>query len=83
MIKCTDYMHFFQSNLWLHACFKFLMCITYSVLSCKLATSFSTVLIFILPGKKLNHCQGYVNSQKIKQQIQGNILHQYHHGSFL
>ena len=34
-----------------NACFQFIMCITHSVLSCKLATSFSTFSIFILSGK--------------------------------
>ena len=31
-----------RSNPWFHACFKFLICITYSPLSCKLVTSFPT-----------------------------------------
>ena len=43
---------FFKNNPWCNACFKFLMCITYSVLSCKLATSFSNFSIFFLSGKK-------------------------------
>ena len=42
---------FLKSNLWFNAYLKFLMCITYSVLLCKLATSFSTFSIFILSGK--------------------------------
>ena len=42
---------FFKTNPWFNAYCKFLMCITYSVLSCKLATSFSTFSTFILSGK--------------------------------
>ena len=42
---------FCNTNPWFNACFKFLMCITYSCLLCKLATSFSTFPIFILSGK--------------------------------
>ena len=41
----------FKTNPWFNACFKFLMCTTYSVLSCKLVTSFWTFSIFILTGK--------------------------------
>ena len=41
---------FFKTNPWFIACFKFLMWIIYSVLSCKLATSFLAFLIFILSG---------------------------------
>ena len=37
---------FFKTNPWFNAYCKFLMCITYSVLSCKLATSFSTFSTF-------------------------------------
>ena len=38
-------------NPWFNACFKFFMWTTYSLLSCKLVTSFSTFSIFILFGK--------------------------------
>ena len=48
MILCT----FFNTYPWFNACFRFLICITYSVLSCKLARSFSNFLIFIVSGKK-------------------------------
>ena len=45
-------MNFFsKTNPWFSACFKFLMSIIYLVLSCNLATSFSTFSIFILSGK--------------------------------
>ena len=45
-------MNFFsKSNPWFSACFKFLMSIKYLVLSCNLATNFSTFSIFILSGK--------------------------------
>ena len=42
---------FFGINPWLKACFWFLMYITYSVLWCKLASSFTTFSIFILSDK--------------------------------
>ena len=42
----------FQCLLWFHVCFKFLMYIKYSVLSCKLVISFLAFPIFILSGKK-------------------------------
>ena len=42
---------FFKTNPWFNAYFKFLMCITYSVLLCKFATGFSTFSIFILSDK--------------------------------
>ena len=42
---------FFKTNPWFNACFKFVMCITYWVLLYKLATSFSTLFIFIFSGK--------------------------------
>ena len=41
----------FKTNPWFSPCFKFLMCIPYSVLSFKLATSFSAFSIFTLSGK--------------------------------
>ena len=50
MILCTFFNFFF--NPWFNACFKFLMCITYSVLSYKLGKSYSTLSIFIFSGKK-------------------------------
>ena len=42
---------FSKTNLWFNACFELLMWITYSILSCKLVTSFSTFSIFILSNK--------------------------------
>ena len=41
----------FKTNPLFKACFKFLMCIVYSFLSCKLAASFLTFSIFIFSGK--------------------------------
>ena len=43
----------FKTDPWFNAYFKFLICTTYSVSSCKLAPSFSAFSIFILSGK--NH----------------------------
>ena len=39
---------FSKTNPWFNAYFKFLMCVTYSVLSCKLAACCSTFSIFII-----------------------------------
>ena len=41
----------FKINPWFNGYFKFLMWMTYLVLSCKLVTSFPTFSIFILSGK--------------------------------
>ena len=48
------------------------MCKTYSVLSCKLATSFSNISILILLANREDHCEGYENCQYIEHEI---ILH--------
>ena len=61
---------FFKTNPWFNACFKFLMCITYSSLSCKFVTSFSVFSVFILSGTKGKSCEGYVNFQDIEHQPQ-------------
>ena len=50
-LNLTPLWTFLKINSWFDAYFKFLMCITYSVLSCKLATSYLTFSIFILSGK--------------------------------
>ena len=61
---------FLKTNPWFNACFKFLIYTTYSVLSCKLAASFSTFSIFILLRKKdKNHCEGYLNVLIIEHQL--------------
>ena len=49
----------FKNNSWFVG-FEFLMYMAYSFLLCKLATRFSSFSIFILSGKILNHCKGYV-----------------------
>ena len=41
----------FKSNLWFNACLKFLMCVTRSVLWCRLATTFRLFQSLILSGK--------------------------------
>ena len=61
---------------------KFLMCIAYSVLSCKLATSFSTSLIFNRSGKMVNYYEVHVVFQDIEHQLQENILQYFLHHSF-
>ena len=42
---------FFKTNVWFKAFLEVPICITYSVLLCKLATSFSIFPIYILSGK--------------------------------
>ena len=73
---------FFNTNPWLSACSKFLICIKYFLL-CKLAISFSTFSIFILSGKMVNQCEGYVDFQDIECERQENILQHNHRYSFL
>ena len=48
---------FFKTDSLFNACFKFLMWIPYSVLSCKLATSLLDFSIFNLQVKMVNHCE--------------------------
>ena len=43
---------FFKINPWFNACFKYLICIKYSLFSCKLAASYSNSLIFTLWHRK-------------------------------
>ena len=78
----------FNTNPRFNACFKFFICITYSILLCKLATTFSTFLILILSGKKVKffqviHCEVYGSFWDIEHQLQENIFYQFHHCSFL
>ena len=60
MIKFDKYF-FFNTESWLKTCFKFLMLITCSVLSCKLATSFSIFQLSLFQLKMVNDCEVYVN----------------------
>ena len=62
---------------------KFLMCMTCSVLSFKLAASFSTFSIFILSEKIVNHDEVHVIFQVIDHHLRENILHHFLHYSFL
>ena len=61
---------FFETNLWFNACSKFLMCIAYSVLSCKLATSFSTFQSSFFQVKTVIHHDVHLMFQNIDYQIQ-------------
>ena len=71
-LNLMTFWSFFKTNPWFNAYFKFLMCIKYSALSCKLATSFLTFSIFVLSGKKskslwrLCKFSGYWTSTKRK-----------------
>ena len=62
--------NFFKTNLWFNASFKFLMWITYSFLSCKLATSFSLFQFSFFQAKRVNHCEGYVIFHDIELHLQ-------------
>ena len=55
------------------------MCMTYSFLSCKFITSFSTFSFSFFQAKRVNHCEDYVNFQDIKRQLQENNLNHYLH----
>ena len=59
------------------------MCIINSATSCKLATSFWTISVFIHSGKTGNPCESHVIFQDIEHQLQKNILRHYLHYSFL
>ena len=65
-----------KSNPWLNACFKFLMCLTYSVLSCKLAQAFR-VFQFSFLVKMVNNYQVHVIFQYIEHHLQENILYSF------
>ena len=47
--------NFFRTDPWFNPCFKSLMCITYSVLSCKLATRFWFFQFSFFLAKSVNH----------------------------
>ena len=74
MVDQYSYMVYMVSiSVFLCPFFRFLMCIIYSSLSFKFATNFSTFSVLILSGKKLNHCEEYVNFKDTEHQLQGNI----------
>ena len=53
---------FFKTNPWFNVCFKFLMWITHSVLSWKIATSFSNCIYLV---KMVNHYEVHVIFQDV------------------
>ena len=55
------------------------MCITYSVLSCKLAARFRR----FLSSKMVNHYEVHAIIQDIEQKLQENVLYHLLHYSFL
>ena len=59
----------------LDACFKFLMCMTYSFLSYKLAKSLSNFQFSFFLEKTVNHCEDLVIFRDIQHQIQEHIFH--------
>lgn len=56
-INLTTLWTFVQLNACFNAYVKFILLITYLLLSCNLATSFWTFLVFILSGESVNHYQ--------------------------
>ena len=74
---------FFKANPWFNPCFKFLMCRTYSVLSCKLSTSFLTFSIYILSGKNSKSLWGLWNSFSVLNINFKNFLDHFLHSSSL
>ena len=76
-------MSFLKTNPLFNACFEILMCIKYSVLFCKLATSFSPFSISFILVKTANHYEVDVMFQVIEHQLQENILHHFLHYSVL
>ena len=57
------------------------MCITYSVLSCKLAQAFRLLQSSFFLVKMVNHYEVHEIFQDIKHQLQENILHHFLHHS--
>ena len=57
------------------------MRITYSVLTCKVATSFSLFKPLFFQVKMVNHYEVHVIFQDIERQLQENILHHFLHYS--
>ena len=58
------------------------MCITYSVLSCKLATDFRVFQFSLFLVKMLNHYEVHAIFQDNEHQLQENIIHHFLHYSF-
>ena len=59
------------------------MCITCSVLSRKLAASFSVFQCSFFQAKTVNHSEDYVNFQDIEHQFQESILYHFPDCKFL
>ena len=70
---------FLKTNPWFNVCLKFVMCITCSVLSCKLATNFKLIHFFDFHSFWYEF---YVIFQGIEHQLHENILHHFLHYSF-
>ena len=65
---------FSKTNSWFNAYFKFLMCIRYSALPCKLATSLSIFSIFIFSGKNGKSLWNSFNFCSVQFNFKFNIL---------
>ena len=74
---------FLKTNPWFNAYFKFLMCITCLILSCKLATRLSTFSVFIFSGKNGKSLWRSCNFSRNEHQLQEKILYHFLHCSFL
>ena len=74
---------FFKTNPWFNACFKFFMCITFSVLSYKIATSFWIFHSSPSQVKMVNPYEVHVIFQDIEHQLQKDILHHFLHHNVL
>ena len=70
-----------KTNPWFNASFKFVMCITYSVLSCELAFRFVQFSFFLV--KMVTYYEVHVIFQDTEYQLQENILYHFLHYSFL
>ena len=74
---------FFNTSPWFNACFKFIICITYSFSSGKLTTFFLLFQPPFFQAKRLDHCEGHVIFRDIDHQLQESILRFYLHFSCL
>ena len=59
----------FSSNQWFNASFKFLICLTYSVLSCRLAPRFWLFQFLSFQAKRVNQCEDYVTFRDSEHQV--------------
>ena len=74
---------FFKSNPLFNTCFKFLIWMKYSVLSCKLVISFLTFQFSFFQVNMVNHYQVHILFWAVGRQLKDNIVHRFLRHRFL